>query len=239
MARTQAQVNAFLNTLIGTIVVNKPDRDYDGQCVTLIKALLEYLGVPNPYMARGNAKDVGDTLIRQGIGVNGKGKKLTVVVNRDMGLINGIRYGHIWVDLTNLANYESNGRQALRVTKDTRPISQGQQFINLDKWIEEDTKVSKVSLEFARILAHGILGRNGVTSKTNALGGHSDADLKKHHVGRELTGQYIRGLYNSAEAKKFRSDLAALKKKADSAGTTTPAKVDKAVVEDYISKNLK
>lgn len=141
MARTQAEVTAFLDTLIGTIVINKPDRDYDGQCVTLIKALLEFLGAPNPYAARGNAKDVGDALIRQGLGKNGIGSKLTVVVNRDMGLIGGVRYGHIWADVTNVANYESNGNRALHTTKNTRPLSQGQQFINLDQWIGEGYKV--------------------------------------------------------------------------------------------------
>lgn len=141
MARTQAEVDAFLSLLVGTVVVNKPDRDYDGQCVTLIKVLLDFLGAPNPYAARGNAKDVGDTLIREGIGVNGKGGKLTIVVNKDMGLIQGVRYGHIWADVTNVANYESNGARALYTTKNTRPISQGQQFVNLDKWIKEGSKV--------------------------------------------------------------------------------------------------
>lgn len=238
MARTKAEVRAFLNSKVGTIVPHPGIPDLDGQCVTLTKALMEFLGVPNPYAARGHAKDAGDTYIRQDIGEPGKGW-LTIVVNRDMGYIGGVHYGHIWVDLAGEANYESNGNRALHTTKNTRPISQGQQFINFDKWIKEDTKVSKVSLEFARILAHGILGRNGVTNPVNALGGHSDADLKKNHVGKDLTGTYIRSLYNSAEAKGFRSKLAALKKKADSAGTATPAKVDKAVVEDYISKNLK
>lgn len=137
MKKTKAEVIAFLDTLVGTMVINKTDRDYDGQCVTLIKALLEFLGVQNPYAARGDAKDAGDTYIRQGIGVGGRGW-LTVVVNRDMGLIGGVRYGHIWIDLLDTANYEQNGAKALRTTKNTRPITQGQQFINLDQWIEED-----------------------------------------------------------------------------------------------------
>jgi hypothetical protein len=137
MARTKAEVRAFLNSLVGSIVVNKGNSDYNGQCVTLTKALLEFLGIPNPYAARGDAKDAGDTYIRQGIGVAGRGW-LTIVVNRDMGLIQGVRYGHIWVDLADEANYESNGARALYVTKNTRPISQGQQFINLDKWITDE-----------------------------------------------------------------------------------------------------
>ncbi len=153
--RTRAEVRAFLDTLVGTIVVNKPDPDYNGQCVTLIKAILEFLGVPNPYAARGDAIIVGDTLLRQGIASAGKGW-LTVVVNRDMGYIDGVHYGHVWADLKDEANYESNGRRALYTTKNTRPISQGQQFINLDKWIKEgDMKFTKEQEMTAAQMATG------------------------------------------------------------------------------------
>lgn len=70
--------------------------------------------------------------------------------------------------------------------------------------------MEKVTLESARILAYGILGRNGVTSKNNALDGDSDADLKKNHVGKPLTTKYLRGLHNSKEAKDFRKKLSTL-----------------------------
>lgn len=137
MARTKAEVRAFLDGLVGRTCVDKSNGALNGQCVCLIKNLMDFLGVPNPYGARGNAKDAGDSYIREGIGTSGKGW-LTVVVNRDMGLIGGVRYGHIWCDLQGEANYESNGNRALIVTKNTRPFSQGQQFINFDKWIGED-----------------------------------------------------------------------------------------------------
>lgn len=137
MARTKAEVRAFLDSKVGTIVPHPGYPDLRGQCVTLTKALMEFLGVPNPYAARGNAKDAGDTYIRQGLGTEGKGW-LTIVVNRDMGYIGGVHYGHIWIDLQGEANYESNGARALYTTKNTRPFSQGQQFINFDKWIGDD-----------------------------------------------------------------------------------------------------
>lgn len=131
--RTKAQVVAFLNSQVGQ-KVNTKCGIYNGQCVSLIKALLEYIGVPDPYAARGNAKDVGDTLLRQNIAENGKGT-LTVVVNKSMGNIGGVTYGHIWIDIPGVANYEQNGAVALHTTKNTRPLSQGQQFVNLDKWL--------------------------------------------------------------------------------------------------------
>lgn len=135
MARTKAEVRAFLDSLVGRTCIDKSSSDYNGQCVCLIKNLMEFLGVPSPYAGRGNAITAGDAYIAQGIGTPGKGW-LNVIVNRDMGYIGGFRYGHIWVDLANEANYESNGARALVTTKNTRPVSQGQQFINLDQWIK-------------------------------------------------------------------------------------------------------
>ena len=135
MARTKQEVRVFLDSLIGQMV-NEKCGIYNGQCVSLIKALLEFLGAPNPYAGRGNARDVGDTLVRQGIAVGTKGW-LNVCVNRDMGLIDGVRYGHIWLDLSGETNYEQNGNRALRTTKGTRPLSQAQQIVNLDQYINE------------------------------------------------------------------------------------------------------
>lgn len=136
MARTKQEVRDFLNSQVGQ-KVNAKAGIYNGQCVSLIKALLEFLGVPNPYTARGDAIIVNDTLLRQGIANNGKGW-LTIVVNRDMGYIDGVHYGHIWIDLSGEANFEQNGARALYTTKNTRPITQGQQFVNLDKYINDE-----------------------------------------------------------------------------------------------------
>lgn len=136
MARTKQEVRDFLNSQVGQ-KVNAKAGVYNGQCVSLIKALLEFLGVPNPYAARGDAISVDDTLLRQGIAQNGKGW-LTIVVNRDMGYIDGVHYGHIWIDLAGEANFEQNGARALYTTKNTRPIQQGQQFVNLDNYIKGD-----------------------------------------------------------------------------------------------------
>ena len=135
MARTKQEVLDFLNSQVG-LMVNKKCGEYNGQCVSLIKALLEFLGAPNPYAGRGNAKDVGDTLLRQSLARNGSGW-LNVVVNRSMGNIGGVNYGHIWLDLSGEANFEQNGARALYTTKNTRPISQAQQIVNLDQYISE------------------------------------------------------------------------------------------------------
>lgn len=132
MARTKQEVRNFLDSLVGQ-KVNAKAGIYNGQCVSLIKALFEFLGVADPYGARGNAKDAGDTYLRQGIARNSDGW-LRVVINRDMG--GG--YGHIWVDLADEANYEQNGAKALYTTKNTRPYSQRQQVVNLDQWLAPD-----------------------------------------------------------------------------------------------------
>lgn len=133
MARTKQEIRNFLNGKVGTKVVDRSNARLNGQCVALIKSLMEFLGVPNPYAARGNAKDAGDTYLRQGIAKAGSGW-LNVCVNKGMG--GG--YGHIWIDLDKETNYESNGAKALITTKGTRPLGQAQQIVNLDKYIKAD-----------------------------------------------------------------------------------------------------
>lgn len=61
MVKTIGEVRSYLDSLIGTITIDKSDRSLDGQCVSLIKNLLEFLGAPNPYAARGHAKDIPST----------------------------------------------------------------------------------------------------------------------------------------------------------------------------------
>ena len=139
MARTKQEVRNFLNSLEG-LKVNEKCGIYNGQCVSLIKALFEFLGVPNPYIGRGNAKDAGDNYVKQGIAANKSGW-LNVCVNRDMGVVDGVNYGHMWLDLSGEMNIEQNGARALRTTKNTRPISQAQQIVNLDQYIKEEVEM--------------------------------------------------------------------------------------------------
>lgn len=205
MARTRAEIRAFLDGQVGKIAPHPGYPSLNGQCVTLTKALMEFLGVPNPYAARGDAINAGDTYIRQGLGTPGKGW-LTIVVNRDMGYIGGVHYGHIWIDLAGEANYEANGARALYTTKNTRPISQGQQFVNFDKWVaEEGSNMSVTDLGIARILSFGILGRNGSNGGGNALDGAYDADLNKNHVGKE-TNSKVWEFYNSPEGQNWKNN---------------------------------
>lgn len=174
MARTRQEVRNFLGSLNGQMV-NEKCGVYNGQCVSLIKALLEFLGAPNPYAARGNAKDYGDTLVRQGIASNRAGW-LNVCVNRDMGVIGGVRYGHIWLDLSGEMNVEQNGARALRTTINTRPRSQAQQIINLDQYLKEENMPTLIDEEGVRILAVGVLNRPEPLKTTPDLRGHIGGD---------------------------------------------------------------
>lgn len=178
MARTKQEVRNWLDSQVGK-KVNSKAGIYNGQCVSLIKALMEYLGVPDPYKARGNAKDVGDTLLREGIAKNGDGW-LRVVVNRDMGRIDGVTYGHIWIDLANEANYEQNGAKALHTTKGTRPYSQRQQVVNLDKYIKADPKPAKKSNEaIADEVIGGKWGNGDDRKKNLKKAGYDPAVIQK------------------------------------------------------------
>ena len=137
MSKTKAEVRAYLDSKVGKKVPDLNNRSLDGQCVAFVKSLLDFLGAPNPYKPRGNAKDVGDSYLREGIAQNGKGW-LQICVNRSMG--GG--YGHVWIDLSGETNYEQNGARALHVTKGTRPISQAVQIVNLDQYVATEAQSS-------------------------------------------------------------------------------------------------
>lgn len=209
MARTKQEVRDYLNTLIG-LMVNEKCGIYNGQCVSLIKALLEFLGAPNPYAGRGNATDVGDTLIRQGLAKNSAGW-LNVCVNHDMGRIfeNGVwnNYGHIWLDLSGEMNFEQNGNKALRTTKNTRPISQAQQIVNLDQYIiEEDDEMVNTTDEAAELI-RGVFKREPSTDEINSMLGR---DWKERivYLRTSQAGQQVAAMVNTfPQLSKQASDL--------------------------------
>lgn len=89
--RTKQEVINFLERKVGTTVKCVGAPDLDGQCVTLIKSLMEFIGVPEPYKARGHAKTVISAYLSEGIADSGTGF-LSVFSNKNMG--GG--YGHIW-----------------------------------------------------------------------------------------------------------------------------------------------
>lgn len=141
MSKTKQEVRNYLDSKIGQKIQCPNNRSLDGQCVTPIKALLDFLGCPTAWQARGNAKDVAAKYVADGIARNGDGW-LRVCTNKSMG--GG--YGHVWIDLKDETNYESNGAKPLVFTKGTRPISQAQQIVNLDQWIREDAPAQACGL---------------------------------------------------------------------------------------------
>lgn len=131
--RTKKEVIDFLESLVGKTVICKGNTSLNGQCVTLIKALMEFLGAPNPYKARGHAKTVISAYLNEGIADSGTGF-LSVFSNKDMG--GG--YGHIWCNAGEGDGtfYESNGVKALTVTKGK---TYGYDKVcNFDKYIKEE-----------------------------------------------------------------------------------------------------
>jgi len=116
--RTKQEVISFLESKVGTKVKCIGNSSLDGQCVTLIKSLLEFLGVPDPYKARGHALDCISAYLSEGIAKQGTGF-LSVFSNKTMGVVSGVAYGHIWCNAGDGdgAYYESNGQKTLTVTK--------------------------------------------------------------------------------------------------------------------------
>lgn len=132
--RTKQEVISFLESKVGTKVKCVGNPSLDGQCVTLIKSLMEFLGVPEPYKARGNAKAAISAYLSEGIADNGAGF-LSVFSNKDMG--GG--YGHIWCNAGDGDGvfYESNGVKPLIVTKGK--TYSYDTVCNFDKYIKGDS----------------------------------------------------------------------------------------------------
>jgi len=57
----------------------------------------------------------------------------------------------------------------------------------------------KINLDTDRILAHGVLGRNGKANRPNALNGGSD-----DWVGQDLTNAFVQNFFLSAEGRQWR-----------------------------------
>lgn len=230
MARTRQEVRNFLEGKVGTVVVDKSNSALNGQCVALVKALMEFLGVANPYAARGNAKDVGNNYIAQGIGTSGRGW-LTICINRDFAA----PYGHVWADLQNEANYESNGATALRTTKNTRPISQAQQFVNFDKWIADSTGGQKLvdANDLNHIYQYGPLrrARNG-SEGGNVYEGKTAAFVIADHrdstEGKKMAAHLANIATRSAQLDTRTTERDTARKERDAARTELTAEKEKA-----------
>ncbi|MGX7149044.1 lysozyme [Enterococcus ureasiticus] len=127
MAKTIGEVRNFLDSLVGTVTVDKSDSGLNGQCVSLIKNLLEFVGAPNPYAARGNAKDIPNTYVSQGIAKVGSGT-LNIAVNRN----GGGGYGHVWVKIGS-DSWQANWN-GFAVKKNVGEVAITD-ILNLDQWI--------------------------------------------------------------------------------------------------------
>ena len=196
MSRTKAQIRAFLDGQVGKKVPDLNNRSLDGQCVAFVKSLLDFLGAPNPYKPRGNAKDVGDSYLREGIAQNGKGW-LQVCVNRSMG--GG--YGHVWIDLSGETNYEQNGARALHVTKGTRSIQSAQQIVNLDQWVSANAPAQP-----ATGLPAGVTPQNGTYHiQVNGLRVRSTPEMRDDNIVASYdAGQQVNHYQGYVDANGYR-----------------------------------
>lgn len=133
MPKSKGEVRSYLLSQVKKSI-SPEDGDLQGQCVSLVKGLMAFVGAPNPRAARGHAATAGNQYIREGIGRDGArvGRGwLTVCINPNMAP----PFGHIWVDVNGEFNIEQNGAVKLTVTQNTRPLSQATQLVNFDQWV--------------------------------------------------------------------------------------------------------
>lgn len=193
--RTKQEVIQFLESKVGTKVKCVGNASLDGQCVTLIKSLMEFLGVPDPYKARGHAKTCISAYINEGIAKQGTGF-LTVFSNKDMG--GG--YGHVWCKAGD-TTYESNGQKPLIVTKNITYTYDA--VCNFDSYITSDS-LPEASKELAECNLHktnlqnqvnGLLKdletQKGVISDTETKLGTANGRIQELTKQNEDLGQQL------------------------------------------------
>lgn len=137
--KTKQEIVSFLESKVGTKVICVGNPSLDGQCVTLIKSLMEFLGVPDPYKARGHAKTCVSAYLAEGIAKTGLGF-LSVFSNKDMAS----GYGHIWCNAGEGDGiyYESNGAKPLLVTKGKHYTHDA--VCNFDSYIQQGGDMSEI-----------------------------------------------------------------------------------------------
>lgn len=72
--------------------------------------------------------------------------------------------------------------------------------VSVGQVLEGDDMADKVDVNMSRVLQHGILGRNGLDGRPDALAGQTDSPW----VGEELTASFVMSIYNSPEAQQWR-----------------------------------
>ncbi|WP_348922311.1 hypothetical protein [Enterococcus rotai] len=191
MSKTIGEVRSFLDSLIGKVTVDKSNSGLNGQCVSLVKNLLEFVGAPNPYAARGDAKDIPNTYASQGIAKVGAGT-LNIAVSRN----GGGGYGHVWVKIGSDSWQANWNRVAVQKNAGESSITD---ILNLDQWIstnntpengsEETTKKGEITMQCIYTRPQGeIFYFNGVDTVHI---GHSDTlkvlrDIYRDNNGKEM-----------------------------------------------------
>lgn len=180
--RTKQEVINFLESKVGTKVPCPGNPSLDGQCVTLIKALMEFIGVPNPYKARGHASTCITTYLNEEIADKGLGF-ISVFSNKNMGS----GYGHIWCNAGDDAGvfYEQNGVKPLIVTKGITYAYDN--VCNFDKYIDSSEPESNNMLDCQSVLNHYNV------KTTDELVGMVDSQIKfledERNKNNELEGK--------------------------------------------------
>lgn len=229
--RTKQEVINFLESKVGTKIPCKGNSSLDGQCVTLIKALMEFLGMPDPYKARGHAKTCISAYLNEGIADKGIGF-ISIFSNKNMG--NG--YGHVWCNAGegNGVYYESNGAKPLICTKGK--TYKYDNVCNFDRYITDihvddiypstDRKEEMQTLEFLdcdnfetaerKLIEHlGVEGKKcawGDASGSNT-GGHLGAERRLVKQLEETISQQDKDYLELDEANRKANTLLAQKDK--------------------------
>lgn len=199
-------LNDFVNSWLGKRT------DYDHvcayQCVDLIlQYLADCYGIKSGVW--GNAIDYWtkptDRLLQSFYKVQG------AIQGGDIVILNPTStnpYGHIMVAINGTTAIEQNGYSGDgdglngdEIRYRTIPTNRVAGLLRP----KQGTNMSQTSIDITRILAFGVLGRNGAFGTPNALEGQADGDLKANHVDKETNGK-IWEFYTSPEGQDWKNN---------------------------------
>ena len=204
----------FKNNTLGQSIGNPGTGTYVGECVSYVRQYMEQvLGIKTIVNGHAvsyyNSAFMAQHFDKVPMGQEQNGDILCW--GDDPGSWTN-QYGHIAIRYApgQILNQNFGGNRKVTINAFFSPGYQG--ALRLKQGAGGNEVADIINLDTARIVSHGILARNGVAGRQNALDGSSDADLKANHVGKPLTNSYVQGLFLSGEGRAWRD-------------TTTPSSI--------------
>lgn len=161
MSRTKQEIINESNAMAD----NHKKIDVDGNgvwCVDFTKKIMQFVGVPSWNKARGDANNIVQSLIADGVANSGSGQ-LTIKSVNSTNTKAGKKAGHIWVEINGWI-YEQTSSTGVIKSQGSRKADH---ICNLDKWVKADAKPIQKSVVKKTIYGSGYVKQDDVIGRVS------------------------------------------------------------------------